>query len=90
MSAITTDRVPGDMESEAQSAPTIEVEQNERGWMVVHVVDGERKAIEPPHADRETAEFAANTHRQASDRWTGAAEVVSPAERPENQQTDHP
>lgn len=76
------------MTPESQAAPTVEVEQNDRGWMVVHVVDGERRPIEPPHADQASAEFAAKTHREASDRWTGAAEVVSPQERPENQQTD--
>jgi len=56
--------------------------------MVMHLVDGERKPIEPPHPDRESAEFAAKTHRDASDRWTGAAEQVSPQDRPENKATD--
>lgn len=60
----------------------VEVEHNERGWMVVHVVDGERKLIEPPHPDRETAERNAAIHTAGSDRWAGAAEVVSPDERP--------
>ncbi|HYO04896.1 MAG TPA: hypothetical protein VET27_24690 [Mycobacterium sp.] len=61
---------------------TVEVEQTDRGFMVVHVVDGERKQIEPPHPDRESAEAAAAIHTGASDRWTAAAEVVSPDERP--------
>lgn len=73
-------------ESQPGTSVAIEVEQTDRGWMVVHVVDGERKPIEPPYADREAAEFAADTHGQASDRWTGAAEKVSPQDRPENQQ----
>lgn len=85
---VTTSGYPHTMSSESQAAPTVEVEQNDRGWMVVHVVDGDRVLIEPPHADQESAEFAAKTHREASDRWTGAAEHVSPEERPENQQTD--
>ncbi|MCV7261761.1 hypothetical protein H7J82_01835 [Mycolicibacterium poriferae] len=50
--------------------------------MVVHIVDGERKPIEPPHADRESAEKAAAVHAASSDRWTGAAEVVSADDRP--------
>lgn len=61
---------------------SIKVEETDRGWMVVHVVDGERKPIEPPYADRETAEANAAIHTAASDRWTGAAEVVSPEDRP--------
>ncbi|MDT7709127.1 MAG: hypothetical protein QOG20_4734 [Pseudonocardiales bacterium] len=35
-------------ESRPSTSVTVEVEQNERGWMVVHVVDGERKTIELP------------------------------------------
>ena len=69
----------------AQDRPdnvTVEVEHNDRGWMVVHIVDGERKPIEPPHADRESAEKAAAVHAASSDRWTGAAEVVSADDRP--------
>jgi hypothetical protein len=58
--------------------------------MVVHVVDGERKPIEPPYTDREAAESAAKTQDEASDRWTGAAEQMSPQERPENQKTEQP
>ncbi|TPG35930.1 hypothetical protein [Mycolicibacterium hodleri] len=61
---------------------TIEIEQTDRGWMVVHVVDGDRKSIEPPHPDRESAEAAAAVHTAASDRWTGAAEVKPPEDRP--------
>ncbi len=61
---------------------TIEVEHTDRGWMIVHVVDGERKPIEPPYPDRETAEANAAAHTAASDRWTGAAEVVSADNRP--------
>jgi hypothetical protein len=75
-------------ESQPNTSVTVEVERNERGWMVVHVVDGERKTIEPPYADRESAESAATAHDQASDRWTGAAEHVSPEERPENRTTE--
>lgn len=73
--------------SQPSTSVTVEVEHNDRGWMVVHVVDGERKPIEPPCADRDAAEAAAQVHDKASDRWTGAAEQVSPDERPENQQT---
>ena len=61
---------------------TVEIEQTDRGWMVVHVVDGDRKPIEPPHPDRESAEAAAAIHTAASDRWTGAAEVTPPEDRP--------
>ena len=68
--------------NESPESFTVEVEKTDRGYMVVHVVDGERKAIEPPHPDRESAEAAAAIHTGASDRWTGAAEVVSPDERP--------
>lgn len=68
---------------------TVEVERNDRGWMVVHVVDGDRKPIEPPYADRESAERAAAIHTAASDRWTGAAEVVSPDDRPTSIEDDH-
>ncbi len=77
------------MTSDAASGSVdVEVEQTDRGWVIVHIVDGERKPIEPPHPDRESAEFAAKTHRDASDRWTGAAEQVSPQDRPENKATD--
>lgn len=79
------------MESEERpETTTVEVEQTERGWMVVHVIDGERKPIEPPHSDRESAESVATTHRQASDRWTGAADVRSPSERPEARKVEEP
>lgn len=61
---------------------TVEVEHTDRGWMVVHIVDGERKPIEPPYAERESAEKAAAVHAASSDRWTGAAEVVSAEDRP--------
>ncbi|MBJ7337791.1 hypothetical protein [Mycolicibacterium sp.] len=71
---MTTDETPETL--------TVEVEHTDRGWMVVHVVDGERKHIEPPHPDRESADAAAAIHTQASDRWTGAAEVVPPGDRP--------
>ncbi|MDZ4235572.1 MAG: hypothetical protein U1C73_17840, partial [Dietzia sp.] len=60
---------------------TIEVEHSERGWLVVHVIDGERKVIEPPHPDEESAKAVAAVHAGSVDRWTGAAEVVSPADR---------
>ncbi|MBN7334793.1 hypothetical protein [Mycobacteroides abscessus] len=60
----------------------VEVEHNERGWMVVHVVDGERKPIEPPYPDRAAAERNAAIHTAGSDRWTGAAEVVPAQDRP--------
>jgi len=76
-------------QSEPGTSVTVEIEHNERGWMVVHVVDGERKPIQPPYADRESAEAAASAHDQASDRWTGAAEQVSPQDRPENQAENH-
>jgi hypothetical protein len=61
---------------------TVEVENSDRGWLVVHVVDGERKAIEPPHPDRESAEAAAAIHAGSIDRWSGAAEVVPAEDRP--------
>ena len=61
---------------------TVEVEHSDRGWLVVHVVDGERKAIEPPHPDRESAEAAAAIHAGPIDRWSGAAEVVAAGDRP--------
>lgn len=61
---------------------SIEVEHNDRGWVVVHVVDGVRKPIEPAYPDRESAERAASAHDAASDRWTGAATVTSPDARP--------
>ncbi len=52
---------------------TIEVEHTDRGWVVVHVVDGERKPIEPAYPDRESAEAAAAVHTATVDRWDGAA-----------------
>ena len=45
---------------------------------------------DPPYADRAAAEFAAKTQDEASDRWSGAAEEVSPSNRPENQKTREP
>lgn len=72
------------MSAQEPTSVVVEVEKTDRGWMVVHVVDGERKAIEPPYADRESADAAAQVQDAASDRWTGAAEQVSPEERPEN------
>lgn len=56
----------------------MEVEENDRGFMVVVIVDGERRLIEPPHIDREAAELAAKSIDHASDRFTGAAEEVPP------------
>ena len=61
---------------------TVEVEHSDRGWLVVHVVDGERKVIEPPHPDKESAEAVAAVHVGSIDRFTDAAEVVSAEERP--------
>lgn len=61
---------------------TVEVEQSERGWLVVHLVDGERKVIEPPHPDRESAEAVAAVHAGSVDRWSGAAEAVPADDRP--------
>lgn len=66
----------------APDSVTVEIEHNDRGWMVVHIVDGERKPIEPPYPDRKSVEAAAAIHTAASDRWTGAAEVVSADDRP--------
>jgi hypothetical protein len=63
------------------------IEHTGRRWMVVSVVEGERRQFKPAHPDLESA---AGTHREASDRWTGAAAHVSPNERPGNQKTQEP
>lgn len=68
---------------------TVEVEHVDRGWMVVHVVDGDRKLIEPPYPDRDSADRVAAIHSSASDRWTGAAVVVSANDRPTSIEDDH-
>lgn len=56
----------------------VSVEETERGWQVVAVVDGERKAIDQVYPDRESAEFAARHIESATDRWTDAATVAEP------------
>jgi hypothetical protein len=56
----------------------VEVQKQDRGWIVVLTADGERKEIEPPHPDREKADFAAKSISSAADRWTGSGSVEDP------------
>lgn len=72
-----------------QDTATVEVERNDRGWMVVEVADGERTLIEPPHPDQDAAEVAATSHRVANDMWGGVA-AATPDERPENRKIVDP
>lgn len=63
------------------SALDVRVEQEDSGWVVVADVDGARKQFGDPHPDKEQAELYAQHMFAGSDRWTDAAEKVSP--RPE-------
>lgn len=56
----------------------VRVEAESGGWVVVGDVDGQRKQFGEPHASKEDADKFATQMLDASDRWTGAAEVVEP------------
>lgn len=56
----------------------VHVENQDRGWMVVGVFDGERKEFGDPHPDKETAETYAKHMFSSADRWTDAASKVDP------------
>lgn len=56
----------------------VRVEQDDRGWIVVADVDGERKEFGDPHASEDEAAFYAQHMFAGSDRWTGAAVKDTP------------